>query len=204
MVPGKFFPFVFNPNPSNVFIERLVFILPRCSSLWQKINPALLKLGLNTVLIYLTFRMSYLYKNNLMGLVYADILLINGEDLILAKRHHIGEEEAKQMHINILVDTGLYNLCINEEIQVQLQFPVVEKRNGETADGRVIECDVVDNVQVRFKNRATTCRAMVLPGSCEPLLGAIPLEDMDVMIHPQSQQLIVNPNHPFYAQMKLK
>ena len=86
------------------------------------------------------------------------------------------------MHINMLVDTGAYNLCINEEIQPQLQFPVVEKRTGETADGRMIECDVVSNVEVRFKNRATTCRAMVLPGNCEPLLGAIDLEDMPVPI----------------------
>ncbi|MES2778003.1 MAG: clan AA aspartic protease [Bacteroidota bacterium] len=139
-----------------------------------------------------------------MGLVYADITLINGEDLILAKRHFIGEEEVKQMTLNIFVDTGAYNLCINEEIQEQLQFPVVEKRKAETADGRIVECDVVDNVQVRFKNRATTCRAMILPGSSEPLLGAIPLEDMDVLIHPQRQEMIVNPDHPYYAQMKLK
>jgi clan AA aspartic protease len=139
-----------------------------------------------------------------MGLVYADITLINGEDLILAKRHIIGEEEVKQMNVSMLVDTGSYNLCINEEIQEQLQFPVVEKRKAETADGRIVECDVVDNVQVRFKNRATTCRAMILPGSCEPLLGAIPLEDMDVLIHPQRQELIVNPDHPYFAQMKLK
>jgi hypothetical protein len=68
----------------------------------------------------------------------------------------------------------------------------------------VIACDVVDNVQVRFKNRATTCRAMVLPGDNEPLLGAIPLEDMDVLIHPLRQELIVNPEHPYFAQMKLK
>jgi predicted aspartyl protease len=61
-----------------------------------------------------------------MGLVYADIILINGEDLTLAKRHYIGKEEIKQMHVNMLVDTGSYNLCINEEIQAQLQFPVVE------------------------------------------------------------------------------
>jgi len=139
-----------------------------------------------------------------MGLVYAEITLINGEDLTLAKRHIIGKEEIKKMTFNMLVDTGSYNLCINEEIQEQLQFPVVEKRKAETADGRIIECDVVDNVQVRFKNRATTCRAMVLPGDCEPLLGAIPLEDMDVLIHPQRQELIVNPDHPYYAQMKLK
>ena len=117
-----------------------------------------------------------------MGLVYADITLINGDDLAMVRRYKIGEDEVRKMQVNMLVDTGSYNLCINEEIQSQLQFPVVEKRNGETADGRVIECDVVDNVQVRFKNRATTCRAMVLPGSCEPLLGAIPLEDMPVRL----------------------
>jgi len=139
-----------------------------------------------------------------MGLVYAEITLINGEDLILAKRHIIGQDEVKQMNVTMLVDTGSYNLCINEEIQQQLKFPVAEKRKAQTADGRIVECEVVDNVQVRFKNRATTCRAMILPGNCEPLLGAIPLEDMDVLIHPQRQELIVNPDHPYFAQMKLK
>ena len=139
-----------------------------------------------------------------MGLVYADITLINGEDITLAKRHIIGQEEVKQMNISMLVDTGAFNLCINEVIQEQLQFPIVEKRKAETADGRIVECDMVGNVEVRFKNRATTCRAMVLPGNCEPLLGAIPLEDMDVLIHPQRQELIVNPDHPYFAQMKLK
>ena len=45
-------------------------------------------------------------KINDMGLVYAEITLINGEDLTLAKRHIIGEEEVKQMNVNILVDSG--------------------------------------------------------------------------------------------------
>jgi hypothetical protein len=45
---------------------------------------------------------------------------------------------------------------------------------------------------------------MVLPGNCEVLLGAIPMEDMDVIIHPQRQELLVNPEHPYMAQMKLK
>lgn len=139
-----------------------------------------------------------------MGLVYADIELINGGDLEMVRRHLMDKDEVKRMWVNMLVDTGAYNLCINENIQAQLDFPVVEKRVAETADGRIVELDVVDNVQVRFKNRATTCRAMVLPGSSEPLLGAIPLEDMDVLIHPQRQELIVNPDHPYFAQMKLK
>jgi hypothetical protein len=42
----------------------------------------------------------------------------------------------------------------------------------------------------------------LLPGNTEPLLGAILLEDMDVLIDPLRQELIVHPDHPLYAQMK--
>jgi hypothetical protein len=45
---------------------------------------------------------------------------------------------------------------------------------------------------------------MVLPGESEPLLGAIPLEEMDVLIHPLRNELIVNPEHPYFAQLKIK
>ena len=117
-----------------------------------------------------------------MGLVYADIEIINGEDLALVRRHIIGEEEVRRMPINILVDTGSYMLCINESIQEQMQFPIVEKRKAQTADGRIVECDVVSTVELKFKNRRTMCNAMVLPGDAEPLLGAIPLEDMPVRL----------------------
>lgn len=140
----------------------------------------------------------------IMGLVYAEIELINGDDIALARRHYIGEEEIKRMHVSALVDTGSYMLCINENIQEQLQLPVVEKRKAQLADGSIAEYDVVAPVELRFKNRRSTCSAMVLPGDSEPLLGAIPLEDMDVLIHPLRQELIVNPNHPYFAQMKLK
>ncbi|SEN31011.1 clan AA aspartic protease, AF_0612 family [Chitinophaga rupis] len=139
-----------------------------------------------------------------MGLVYADIELINGGDLELARRGYMDKDEVKRMWISALVDTGSYMLAINENIQEQLQLPVVEKRKAQLANGHIVEYDVVAPVEIRFKNRQTTCRAMVLPGDSEPLLGAIPLEDMDVLIHPQRQELIVNPDHPYFAQMKMK
>lgn len=139
-----------------------------------------------------------------MGLVYADIELINGDDLALSRRHIIGEEEVKRMHINMLVDTGAVMLAINESIQEQLQFPIVDTKKVQLANGHIAEYPVVSNVELRFRNRATTCRALVLPGDNEPLLGAIPLEDMDVVIHPARQELIVHPDHPYYAVMKMK
>jgi len=139
-----------------------------------------------------------------MGLVYAAITLINGEDLILAKRNIIGEDEIKQMTVNMLVDSGAYMMAINETIQEQLQLPLKEKRKAQMANGNVEEYEVVGPIEVKFKNRRCTIDAMVLPGDSEPLLGSIPMEDMDVLIHPLRQELIVNPEHPYFAQMKMK
>lgn len=139
-----------------------------------------------------------------MGLVYADVEIINGGDLEMVRRLHMDPEDVKRIHTSILVDTGSYMLCINEAIQEQLQLPVVDTKKAQTADNRIIDCPVVDQIQLRFKNRQWSGRAMVLPGDCEPLLGAIPLEEMDVLIHPLRNELIVNPDHPYFAQLKLK
>ena len=52
-----------------------------------------------------------------MGLIYAEVELVNADDVALAKRSIIGEEEIKHMRVKMLVDSGAYNLCINENIQ---------------------------------------------------------------------------------------
>jgi clan AA aspartic protease len=139
-----------------------------------------------------------------MGLVYADIILTNAVDVELAKKHIIGQEEIKQLSLSMLVDSGAYMLAINETIQSQLELPFVEKRKVQVADSRVDEYDVVGPVYVKFANRKATCNAFVLPGDSEPLLGAIPMEEMDVLIHPLRQELIVNPMHPNFAVLKMK
>ena len=72
------------------------------------------------------------------------------------------------------------------------------------ADGTIVEYNTVGPILVKFKNRTATCNAFVLNGNAEPLLGAIPIEEMDVLIHQQRQELIVNPEHPEYAVLKMK
>ncbi len=139
-----------------------------------------------------------------MGLVYADIELINSADVEMARRHIIGEEEVKRIRLSMLADSGAYMMAINENIQSQLELPFVEKRKAVMADGSVQEFTVVGPVMVKFANRTAVCNAFVLDGNSEPLLGAIPMEEMDVMIHPLRQQLIVNPEHPNYAVLKMK
>ncbi len=145
-----------------------------------------------------------MFKNDHMGQVYADIELINGGDLELVRRGYMDKDEIKRTRVNILVDTGSIMPAINEYIQEQMQFPVTGKQRTQLADGNILECAVVSNAELRFRNRETTCRALVLPGDSEPLPGVIPLEDMDVMIHSQRQELIVNPEHPDFPVTKLK
>ena len=139
-----------------------------------------------------------------MGLVYADVELINADDLAMVRRSKIGEDEVRRIRLNMLADSGAYMMAVNETIQEQLDLPLLEKRKAQMADGSVVEYDVVGPVLVKFKNRTATCNAFVLPGDTEPLLGAIPMEEMDVLIHPLRQELIVNPEHPNYAQLKMK
>ncbi|MBW0179364.1 retroviral-like aspartic protease family protein [Sediminibacterium sp.] len=139
-----------------------------------------------------------------MGLVYATITLINGEELILAKRHLIGTDEIKQMNASMFVNSGAYMMAINETICEQLSLSIKEKRKVQLANGEIAEYNVAGPIEVRFKNRRSNMDALVLPGNNEPLLGAIPMEDMDVLIHPQRQELVVNPEHPYFVQMVMK
>jgi clan AA aspartic protease len=110
----------------------------------------------------------------------------------------------KRINVEMLVDSGSYYMCINETVKVQLDLPVLEKRKGQLANGQIVEFDVVGPIEVKFKNRRCHVDAMVLPGDAEMLLGAIPMKDMDVLMLPLRQELVVNPEHLYYVQMKMK
>lgn len=139
-----------------------------------------------------------------MGKIYAEIELVNSNDLALSYEGHISEEEVRRMDVRMLVDSGAYNLSINEGIRAQLGLRVIGEQVFELADGTHRTFKVVGPVDIRFKNRDTTARAVLLPGNAEPLLGQIPMEDMDVVIFPREERLDVNPDSPLVPKKSLK
>ena len=62
-------------------------------------------------------------------------------------------------------------LPINDAIVDQLDLSVLESTEVVLADGSLRKCDLVGPIDIRFKNRSTTCRALVLPWVDEVLLG---------------------------------
>ena len=139
-----------------------------------------------------------------MGLVYAEIELISIDDLVLHRRGFLPEEKIKRMTVNALVDSGAYMLVINDHVRQQLDLPLIEEQVFRLADDSERRGEVVGPVEIRFENRSTSVRAVVLPGADEVLLGSIPLEDLDVVIDPRQQRLIVNPESPYIATKHLK
>jgi len=139
-----------------------------------------------------------------MGLIYADLELVSAEDVALARRGYIKHEDIKRQNITALVDSGAYMMCINEHIKSQLDLPVIDRMEAELADGSIQNMDVVGPLIINFKNRTTSCNAAVLPGESEVLLGAIPMEDMDVVLVPRLQTIDVNPKSKYMAKKKIK
>ncbi|MFO0110039.1 MAG: clan AA aspartic protease [Alphaproteobacteria bacterium] len=126
-----------------------------------------------------------------MGLVYADIELTNPR-----------YPELKPIVVKALVDSGAVTMCVPEHVAIQLKLETREIREVTLADGRKSSVPYVGPLFVAFENRRSFCGAMVLGD--EVLLGAIALEDMDVLIHPRDQKLIVNPQSPNMPMMIVK
>jgi clan AA aspartic protease len=115
-----------------------------------------------------------------MGYTYADIKLVNADDIGQAKRNLLDENEIKQMTVRALVDTGCITFCINDTIQEVLQLSKKGTRKTVIADERIIELDVIGPLEIYYLDRYCTTNALLMPGDEEPLLGAIPMEEMRV------------------------
>jgi clan AA aspartic protease len=105
--------------------------------------------------------------------------------------------ELLPIEISVLADTGALHLCIPEHIQLQLQLEELDKKEVTIADGSKRLVPYVGPIEIRFKNRIGFTGALVLGN--QVLFGAIPMEDMDLIVIPSTQTLDVNPDSPNIA-----
>jgi clan AA aspartic protease len=102
--------------------------------------------------------------------------------------------ELVAVEVSALADSGAVHLCIPEHLAIQLSLTELERREVVLADGHRRTVPYVGPVEVRFSNRRCFTGAMVLGNEVQ--LGAIPMEDMDLVLKPQLQRLDVNPESP--------
>jgi len=125
-----------------------------------------------------------------MGIVRTEITLKNAIDVSNAQRGIIKDSEIRQTTVTAVADTGAITLVINEAIRQKLGLIIQGKREATLADGVASNYDVTEPVSIHWKDRDSVCRAYVLPNSNNVLLGAIPMEDMDLIVNPSNLEVV--------------
>ena len=126
-----------------------------------------------------------------MGYVFAEIELSN------PRRQDLTPLSAKA-----LVDTGALMLCIPEHVALQLNLEAEATREVSVAVGRSTTVPYVGPVKVAFDKRFCYVGALVLGD--EVLLGAVPMEDMDLVVSPGRKMLTVDPASPNLPHARVK
>ena len=126
-----------------------------------------------------------------MGLVNAPLILKNPR-----------KTELSEVSVSALADTGSVHLCIPEHIRIQLELDELDKKEVTLADGSRKLVPYVGPLEIHFKNRIGFAGALVLGD--QVLLGAIPMEDMDLVVIPLTRSVDVNPLSPNIATSVVK
>ena len=116
-----------------------------------------------------------------MGLANAKVILLNPR-----------KPDLKSVEIDALADTGAIHLWIPEHIRIQLELEEIDKKDVTLADGSERLLPYVGPIELRFKNRIGFSGALVMGD--QVLLGAIPMEDMDLIVIPETRTIDVNPS----------
>jgi clan AA aspartic protease len=126
-----------------------------------------------------------------MGLVHAKLVLKNPR-----------RPDLQPVEVDAVVDSGAVHLCIPPHVQIQLGLEEITQKEATLADGGKKLVPYVGPVELHFKNRIGFAGALVMGN--EVLLGAIPMEDMDLVILPKTRALDVNPESPNIATSVVK
>jgi clan AA aspartic protease len=122
--------------------------------------------------------------------VYTEITLRNAIDAANAETGIIKQQEVRQTTVQALVDTGSWTLVINEATREKLGLRITRTDSGTPADGTRGDYAMAGPLEVLWKDRGTICEALVLPQADEILLGAIPLEAMDLTVNPRKEEVV--------------
>jgi clan AA aspartic protease len=115
---------------------------------------------------------------------------------------HPSRSDLHPVEATCLADTAALMLCIPEHVAMQLQLETLHRREITLADGSRKSVPYVGPVKVEVANRACYSGALVLGDQI--LLGAVPMEEMDLVVHPATRRIVPNPASPNIATAVVK
>ena len=118
-----------------------------------------------------------------MGIVYTDLRLGN-----------FAKPDLEEITVNAVADTGAIELVIPEHVAIQLQLSELKPRELRLADGtrKLVRCGAP--VKIQLMGRDCVTGAIIMGDAV--LLGAVPMELMDLVVDPRTGRVVPNPDNP--------
>ncbi len=139
-----------------------------------------------------------------MGEVRTKILLENDHDVYLLKEGKIKKKDVRSIEIDALVDTGAVMILLPQDVCEKLGLEKIDKAIVSLANEEKIELDVVGTVSLMIGTRKMKTDCLMGPPQCEPLIGQLVLERLDLIVDPLKRTLSPRPESPYLPSLKLK
>ncbi len=130
------------------------------------------------------------HKDDEMGRFSVEIEVANDEDLVRAKDGLIHADAVRRERVRGVVDSGATRLVIPKAVADRLGLEVTGTAQVRYADGRTGQRPIVQRVHLRYGDRDSVFNAIVEPGRDSALIGAIVLEDLDLLVDCTGQRLV--------------
>ena len=136
---------------------------------------------------------------NGVGRFAIDFEVANFGDVELARRGLLRAEEVRRTTIRGWVDSGATKLVLPKAAANELGLTLTDPISVRYADGRLARRREAEGAYVELLGRHGTFSAIVEPKRDTALIGAIVLEDLDLLVDCQQQRLVPrDPSGPIY------
>lgn len=116
--------------------------------------------------------------------------LANDEDLVRAEAGDLPREQVRQEHVRGVVDSGATRLVIPEALAQRLGLKTAGTARVRYADGRSADRPIARRIHLTYGDRSSVFNAIVEPQRHSALIGAIVLEDLDLVVDCTGQRLV--------------
>lgn len=124
------------------------------------------------------------------GRISVRIRVANNAEMIRASAGDIPSTDVHQIEVDAVVDTGAVRLVLPKATVDALGLPVTGSTQVRYADHRTATRDVVQNVWLECADRQGIFSAIVEPQRTEALVGAIVMEELDLIADCRNRRLL--------------
>jgi predicted aspartyl protease len=129
-------------------------------------------------------------KEPKMGRFSVELELANNKDLIRVEDGRLKPAQVRRGRIRGVVDSGATRLVIPKALARQLGLEISGKTMVRYADGRTAQREIADQIRLTYAGRGGVFSAIVEPRREAALIGAIVMEDLDLLVDCVGQRLV--------------